>query len=603
MNKDRWVLWHYIKSYKFNSIFIRNFLIIVLPTILLVLFISTSIYNYYSINIKEEIKTANINGLSKIKNMVDKTLLDCDRLSIWLASDPDIKILMSYKELNIKEFDTFLKYQNLFKIMKVIPATNDFISSAYVYLQNSNFVLSTDENSVDFPHFPDQDWISSYKEQKNNGNYWVIPRKVSKLFREDSLYYLSTFRPISNYSYEGLVIINIDMQKLKQIIDNADDRKEHDLYIMDKEGTIVYSADTTLIGKKLEELEWMKGVSLAAPGSFFTNKINNTDSVVTLQSSDYNQWTYLYIEPVSLYSQRSEDFYRFMMVSVIACLCIVLLISFFISLKVFQPIKNMVSVLENPNEWEGLIKIGDGRHFNEFKYVARNILKSMDRTRQMEEILSERMDLLRKAQSIALQAQINPHFLYNTLETMNWKAMRLTGGENDISNMITSLSQLLRLSLETENNLVTIATEIEHVKLYLDIQSMRYKDRIEVIWDINPSLLSYKIVKLTLQPLIENSIYHGIKPKKGKGIITITGTICEGQIAIELKDDGDGIRREEVERLNMSMKDSYIQEGYHIGMRNVNQRIKLFFGEEYGLIVKSEYKKYTAVSITIPVVQ
>jgi two-component system sensor histidine kinase YesM len=150
---------------------------------------------------------------------------------------------------------------------------------------------------------------------------------------------------------------------------------------------------------------------------------------------------------------------------------------------------------------------------------------------------------------------------------------------------------------------VTIDKEIQHVKLYLDIQKIRYKDKFEVHWDIDKAILDYKIVKLSIQPLIENSIYHGIKPKKEKGTIFISGYAYEGYIIIQIKDDGIGLLQEEVELLNTEMRKDYIKEDTHIGIMNVNQRIKLLFGEEYGLIVQSEYKKFTAVKIIIPMVE
>ena len=601
MKNNKGALWHYIKNYKFNSIFIKNFSFIILTTLIPLIIIGFSMYNYYGNNLRNEIKAANLNALSQVKNVVDKTFMESDTLSSWMLSDSDIRILLAYENVNVRDYSTYQKFKDLFRVLGVIPATNDFIDSIYIYLQNSDYVLSTRGDSMTFGEFPDQSWRSVYYDRKDKESYWVISRRVKRAFSNEYNYYLSTYRTMNQAGEEGVVVVNIDMNKLKKIIDGVEVGKERDLYILDGEGVIHYNADMTLVGKNAGEISRLKALDLDKQGSFLFEDEDGQEQVISIHDSDYNYWKYVYVEPVGQALRESGPFYRIMVVPVLMCLVIGLTVTFLISLKVFQPIKDMVSLLDNPGEWKGLINIGDDKHFNEFKYVAGSILKSLDRTKQAEDILAERMELLRKAQGVALQSQINPHFLYNTLETINWKAMQLTKSENDVSNMITALSQLLRISLETENNLVSIATEIEHAKLYLHIQSMRYRDKIQVVWDMEEALLDCKIVKLTFQPLMENAIYHGIKPKLGKGIIAVTGRIEGDCIRIEIMDDGEGMTPEAVEKLNLSMHENYIQGDTHIGMRNVNQRLKLFFGEEYGLSVTSRYKKCTMIGIIIPV--
>lgn len=601
MKNNKGALWHYIKNYKFNSIFIKNFSFIILTTLIPLIIIGFSMYNYYGNNLRNEIKAANLNALSQVKNVVDKTFMESDTLSSWMLSDSDIRILLAYENVNVRDYSTYQKFKDLFRVLGVIPATNDFIDSIYIYLQNSDYVLSTRGDSMTFGEFPDQSWRSVYYDRKDKESYWVISRRVKRAFSNEYNYYLSTYRTMNQAGEEGVVVVNIDMNKLKKIIDGVEVGKERDLYILDGEGVIHYNADMTLVGKNAGEISRLKSLDLDKQGSFLFEDEDGQEQVISIHDSDYNYWKYVYVEPVGQALRESGPFYRIMVVPVLMCLVIGLIVTFLISLKVFQPIKDMVSLLDNPGEWKGLINIGDDKHFNEFKYVAGSILKSLDRTKQAEDILAERMELLRKAQGVALQSQINPHFLYNTLETINWKAMQLTKSENDVSNMITALSQLLRISLETENNLVSIATEIEHAKLYLHIQSMRYRDKIQVVWDMEEALLDCKIVKLTFQPLMENAIYHGIKPKLGKGIIAVTGRIEGDCIRIEIMDDGEGMTPEAVEKLNLSMHENYIQGDTHIGMRNVNQRLKLFFGEEYGLSVTSRYKKCTMIGIIIPV--
>lgn len=591
--------WRYIKSNKFNSILIKNCLLIILPTVIPLIIISIAIFNYSNATISEEIKSTNMNTLSKIKNTCDMIASESDRISAKIASDTDIALLLSYKQILPSEL--YDKFNNLYKIMGFITSTNNVLDSVYIYFENSNFIFSTDGNSMDYDHFADTSWINDYNSFKDTRRYWVESRSVTNMFTNKTYKFISNFRTVSNYGQSGAVIVNIDTEKMKDVIDNLDeDKSSHNLLIVDKDGTILYNTDNALITQNINDVQKFANISFAQSQSYFVNDAAGNSQIVSVYISEYNDWTYISITPASNYSQRTRDFKHFMFIAVGACIVIAILISFFISVRIYQPVINMVSLFKSRNDWEGAVQTDGERGFNEFKYLTNNILNSFDKTKEMEKVLEERLSLLRTAQSIALQAQINPHFLYNTLETLNWKSMGLTGGENEVSTMIGNLSQLLRLSLETENNMVTIEMEIQHAKYYLDIQKTRYKDKFDIVWDIDPNIYSYAIVKLTLQPLVENAIYHGIKPKQGKSVLTIQGRKFDSFIEIIVLDNGIGMTREDVDALNAHLKVEYIRENTHIGLRNVNQRIKLVFGEEYGVYVESEYEKFTRVVLRIP---
>jgi two-component system sensor histidine kinase YesM len=592
-------IWYYIKSYKFSCILIRNFLLIILPTVIPLVIISAAIFNYNNANIGEEIKATNMSTLAKIKNTGDMMAMESDLFSAKVASDDDITILMSYGQIVPSEiYETF---NDLYKIIDFISITDDFIASVYIYFENSQFVFSSDGSSMDLNHFYDKSWLNDYNTLKLQKKYWVEARAVDDIFYNTKNRYISSFRTISNYNQNGVVIVNLDTEKMKSVIDNVDDDKnQHNLVIVDKGGTILYNTDSSLISKNISMVKNLKSISYSRTHSYFVRDEAGNQQIVSVLKSGYNDWSYLSISPVSQYSVLTRGFKQFMFIAVTICFLIAVTIAFLISVKIYQPIKNMVSLFKSRSEWEGMLIEDDEKGFNEFKFLTKNILNSFDKTKEMKDVLEERFLLLRKAQSIALQAQINPHFLYNTLETLNWKAMGLTGGENEVSVMIDFLSKLLRLSLETENNIVNIETEIEHVKYYLNIQKLRYKEKFNIIWDMDRNIYEYKIVKLTLQPLVENAIYHGLKPKSGNGMITIRGRESDDHIEIELTDDGVGMSCEDVIALNASMKDEYIKGNFHIGMRNVNQRIKLVFGEQYGITVESERDKYTKIKLMIP---
>ena len=187
----------------------------------------------------------------------------------------------------------------------------------------------------------------------------------------------------------------------------------------------------------------------------------------------------------------------------------------------------------------------------------------------------------------SLQNQINPHFLYNTLESIRGAA--LYHGIHDIAAMSKALSLLFRYSI-SERVLVSIKEEMQHLENYLSIQNFRYENKFELLYSIPPQLMNYKILKLTLQPLIENSIKHGLEMKLGRGIVKLEILALDNNIKIHISDDGLGIPPKKVEELNRLLtNDKYLpgsegdSSGTGIGVKNVNSRIKLYFGEQYGL--------------------
>lgn len=207
---------------------------------------------------------------------------------------------------------------------------------------------------------------------------------------------------------------------------------------------------------------------------------------------------------------------------------------------------------------------------------------------------------MRRADLRLLQEQINPHFLYNTLDTIVWL---IEGNDSDKAvNMVMSLSEFFRLVLSKGREYITIQEEEMHIKSYLEIQQVRYRDIMDYEIHIAPEIYQYRILKLTLQPLVENSLYHGIKYKRAKGNITVTGEMSEGTIHFKVEDDGVGMEQEELDNLRKEIVKPCQDTGKGFGLANVNERIRMNFGAEYGMTIDSEQGRGTCVEIVIPAV-
>ena len=219
-------------------------------------------------------------------------------------------------------------------------------------------------------------------------------------------------------------------------------------------------------------------------------------------------------------------------------------------------------------------------------------------TRPIEEQVKKEQKQLRKAEFELLQAQINPHFLYNTLDAIVWSAE--AGNQKQVVSMVGSLSDFFRTSLNRGKEIISIKEDLQHVRSYLEIQQIRYQDIMSYEITVDESIYNYSIPKITIQPVVENALYHGIKNKRGGGRITVTGADLVDYIVICVEDDGKGMTKERLLEVTEALKAENIEKSAVYGLYNVNKRIKLNFGDNYGLEVMSTYEKGTRVIIRLP---
>ena len=219
-------------------------------------------------------------------------------------------------------------------------------------------------------------------------------------------------------------------------------------------------------------------------------------------------------------------------------------------------------------------------------------------TRPIEEQVTREQKQLRKAEFELLQAQINPHFLYNTLDAIVWSAE--AGNQKQVVKMVGSLSEFFRSSLNKGKELVRVREELSHARSYLEIQQIRYQDILSYEIDVPEELFEYEIPKITVQPIVENALYHGIKNRRGGGKITITGQESESDYRLIVTDDGMGMDSERLNEITRGLSDKAPEDAKIYGLYNVNERIRLFYGEEYGISIESEYDRGTTVTIRLP---
>ena len=593
--------WRYVRSYRFKSMFIRYFLLALALIILPLASLGVLVMDRYTSIVNEEIQSLNAQSLSKVRDMVDLMLREADSQSSSIVANQHVEWFILFEQNKYPAMDVSNRTRAIYELSNLVARTSDFIRSILIYSEKNDYVISS-SGSGKLDLFLDRSWEASYRENKESSRYWAALRLYQDPLSGQEGHYLSIYRTVSLFGQgaEGVVIFNVDLKELGRLIDADRSPDSTTFYVVNADHQILYSRDEALLEQDIRRLDAFE--QHPSDGNAYSKIITGAGPtrVVSFAPSEYRDWGFFSVTPMGAYGQKLQGLRQFLWAIVAVGSLIAVGLAFVASLNAYKPIRRILSLLEAPGEWVKTEQQGESS--NELKFIVSNIQRTITRKDMMEEELEHRLQLLRTAQAVALQSQINPHFLYNTLETANWLAIGLTGGDNDVSTVLASLAQLLRLSLDTEEHLVPLATEIRHAKLYLDIQNTRHRDRFRVDWEMEDGLEDCRIVKLVLQPIIENALYHGVIPSGKAGRIVVKGQAVQDELRISVMDEGVGMSAGEVAALNESMQKEHTREGRHIGLKNVNQRIKLIFGPPYGVHVASTPGEGTSVTLVIPLI-
>lgn len=330
------------------------------------------------------------------------------------------------------------------------------------------------------------------------------------------------------------------------------------------------------------------------------NQLENNIYVLTSLIQEY-MYNYLYYESVQLnVLQRQIDRQiaaEILLVAVLSAALIAALCwySVRVSRSVAVPIVELCQRAEDVAGGDLTVKEPVRSDTYEIRTLSESMEQMIVRLNAQIEQTTQKQASLRRAELALLQAQINPHFLYNTLDTIIW--LIEAGKTLEAEEMVSNLSSFFRHSLSRGEDVITLKEEEGHVRSYLQIQQARYKDVMRYSIDIDPGLQQARIPKLTLQPLVENALYHGVKLKRALGCITVTGRAEGGDILLRVADDGVGMTPERLEQLRSS-RDSGERVGF--GLATVDERLRLLFGPDYGLSIASREGEGTTVTVRIP---
>ena len=425
----------------------------------------------------------------------------------------------------------------------------------------------------------------------NRHSFFDTDDEVISLSREVQSYENGTFR--------GVILINLNMNKITEICNSFQEKQENFICIINDKGELVYEQQNGRERFAFDEKENRQELNTAlgkTKESCFRLNYRGEKYLVTRTDMKTTGWTLVSMVPYKSVMAETMAISGVMILAVAITLIVTLLLLNRILTGVVKPLKKLEKymVQVNPDNMDQRMEILTD---DEIGHLSMKFNQMMDRIRNLKEQVIEEQEDKRKYELQALQAQINPHFLYNTLDSIIWMAET---NDSNIVAMTEALAKLFRISLDKGNEEISLERELEHVKNYLIIQSMRYADKFTYEISAEPGVERCRTIKLILQPIVENCIYHGIKKKRGTGKITIRAYRREQNLIIEVSDDGCGMPEEICRKILSDEIESENISGSGIGVKNVNERIQLRFGKKYGLSYSSEEGIGTTVTYVLP---
>jgi two-component system, sensor histidine kinase YesM len=582
---------------KYSNMRIRNKIVVIyLPLIILPLFLIIYTSNY--IFSKSIIEKAH-------KNIADESKLIVMRLSEMYSNVERYANTVSrdidrvYNELPVNNEDRFIaRTAKISTIMSYDTRTYKDIESAVFIDNNSNIITSSSGIINNNGKLFDLDLIKTLNKPVPPGNVWFPMQIRDFLVTSKKAPVLTVGKKLldnNTGSIIGFLILNIKEETISSIFPDAVTRNAKGYFIIDKNGIVISSRNKQDLLKPIESNK-IKQWALQRSTPQMKVEIRKIQQLVT--SSDIKELNWKLINQIPISDLTSDIYINSLIIIIIGITCIIFVFisTFFLSRLIANPIIKLTRTAQEIKK--GNLDIYNKVDSNDEVGILASVFNEMiEKIKELLEKVKSDQKKKREYELAVLQSQIKPHFLYNTIETINM-FIRLDMKEKALKTT-DSLANFYRISLSKGSDIITLGEEIRLIESYLSIQSFRYVDYMDYEINVPEEILKYNIPKLTLQPLVENAIYHGLKHRKDKGHLEISGSKKGNYIVITVADDGVGISKEKISEILVPSNQSPLKVNF--GVNSVNNRIKLLYGNESGLEIESKVNEYTKAKVVLQI--
>lgn len=562
----------------------------ILLAIILLVFIPVILMgsiSYYSFSNAMENKSSNFYWISLLETdrKLNFALNEVATVSNSAITQPIIQKLL-------KQPNFVVTYEQRQDINNLI--NHPMITSFGLYSKDK---LQYQFNEMSFEDLTKQSWYGAMKAAEGRP-VWVGPGENGSA---------STGKPVliqarlikDYYSLEdiGALVIDVKPDILDQVFWDAATLKQGDILLVNKQGNIVFDKSGTHIGERTD-FPFLQDEGSGGKG-YYTDKYQGEKSLITYLPSHNKDWYLVAITPSKLIASESLSIRNIAIVLVLVSLISAFLFDRFFVRRLVRSIISAVNGMKRVQQGIFVPITSAVRSEDETDLLTDGFNRMSTQITELIQQVQTEQARKKEVELQALVAQINPHFIYNSLESIN--SMAVLQGNRDISKMVISLGKLLRISISENQQLIPLSMEMEHVRHYLDIQKFRFEDKFSYHIEVPESLKYYLTQKLIVQPIVENALYHAIEPMEANGTISITATENERDILIDVKDNGPGFDPDTL--LHLWSKDwgtlkKYRENG--VGLKNVHERLRIRFGGHYGIMICSSPGFGSIIRIRIP---
>lgn len=490
--------------------------------------------------------------------------------------------LMNSKNLSYNDRNSILYFSSFITTLSNFNSLSD---SIYIYLSNDiNRVYTSSRGFVFLNSLSDQEWISLLME--NDAHQWISTRSKTDYSFENPKPILSVFSKF--HSFSGGTVINYSLNHIQSLYESTMFYSDQIVLLTDYNDNLLMTAPASCENSS----DWAAQITSGQIGEKYLYRFCNYP--------EYQIRLYTLVPKSTLFHEVINATKTITLI-LVTIIIVTILLAYYLSLNSYNQLNQVINLFDCADKGETLPS-PPGNKKDIYSQILENVIRLFLQNNYLKIQLSERKYRLQTAQLQALQYQINPHFLYNTLQAINYEILTLSNGVQTNANlMLEDLADIMRYSLSTGEHLVMLSAELENCKKYINIQRNRYENPIPVTWKIDNSLNTALIIPLILQPLIENAITHGIKSKPDNGQIWISIELIGSNIRFRVFDNGIGIDAAQLTKLNESLRTDHIEyTSSHIGLPNCNQRLILYYGKDSALRIQSKPGVGTLVSFIIP---
>jgi two-component system sensor histidine kinase YesM len=488
-------------------------------------------------------------------------------------------------------------HEELSNILRNFSATNEQVDSMSLIAKGKIYDVGTIKTYV-------EEGRDIRNINKTHGELvWIdtIPVKVKILSGEITKNYFSLGRKVIDLNSlmdMGTIFIDVDETILEDSYKNLITEESSELFICNSEGQIISHSNKEIIGKNIGDKSYaVEVLSSDKDVGSIEFKDDEVEKVCIYSNITLSNWKIVKIVSKEYLYKEITNMQRYMFIGGTIYVIITILICLFFSSQISRPMVSMKNMMKKAEEGDLDVRINVDR-IDELGELGNSFNNMIGKMNEVVDKLVEEERFKKELELETLHAQINPHFLYNTLNTIKWMAK--IQGDKSVSNAVTSLIKLLRVSINLGKEMITLENEIDYVRNYINIQNLRFNEKVNIIYNIDEECLKCTIPKLILQPIVENSLIYGIREDEEEEPLEISIKACieEDNLIILVKDNGPGISDEDIEKIFSKEKD--VNKFSKVGLNNVNQRIKLYCGEEYGINIGNRSKLGTYVKVEVP---